>query len=176
MSEDCHDSNNVNPVAEQTQPDCNKERPLAPGEIKLVTELEKIRAERAAQEEPCKDEKAPEPEQEADDEGPQQQGPQPIRQEEAAKVAHAIRRLRVLRQTTIHSPRSEAELNGLSAFVQNFLAAHADELVGCWFAVHSEYEPLCNAFATLLRRAGDANQIHAMRVQAAQKSAEKPAE
>jgi hypothetical protein len=47
----------------------------------------------------------------------------------------------------------EAEKNGLREYVRNQLFEHAGHLLGCWFAVRNEYEPLCQAVSSLLNRA-----------------------
>jgi hypothetical protein len=48
---------------------------------------------------------------------------------------------------------SEAEKAGLREYIKNQLFEHAAYVLGCWFAVKSEYEPLCNAFASIANRA-----------------------
>jgi hypothetical protein len=48
---------------------------------------------------------------------------------------------------------AEAEKAGLREYIKNQLLEHAGHLMGCWFAVKNEYEPLCNSFASIINRA-----------------------
>lgn len=48
---------------------------------------------------------------------------------------------------------AEAEKAGLREYVKNQMFEHAGHLMGCWFAIKNEYEPLCNTFASILNRA-----------------------
>jgi len=48
---------------------------------------------------------------------------------------------------------ANAEKAGLVEYIKNQLFEHAGHLMGCWFAVKNEYEPLCNSFASILNRA-----------------------
>lgn len=103
-------------------------------------------------------------------EEPQQQ---PLNLEQAGRMAHAIRRRRFLREWTVATAERDAELRGIEAFLAVELNKHADELVGCWFGVHTEYEPLIEVVAALLRRAEDATQ---RRIAASRPAAKNPEE
>jgi hypothetical protein len=91
---------------------------------------------------------------------PQQEAPaiEPLTVEKAGRLALGIRRLAILGSTTIATAQRDAEIRGIQAMLLNELPKYANELVGCWFAVHQEYEPLVEAVASVLRRASDANQ------------------
>ena len=49
----------------------------------------------------------------------------------------------------------EAELRGHTQFIEATASRHASELLGCWFAVRNEYEPLIRALGMLLKRTAD---------------------
>jgi hypothetical protein len=48
---------------------------------------------------------------------------------------------------------ANAEKAGLVEYIKNQMFEHAGHLMGCWFAIKNEYEPLCNAFASMTNRA-----------------------
>jgi hypothetical protein len=84
--------------------------------------------------------------------------PQPLTLEVASRLALGIRRLAILNTTTVATANRDAEIRGIQAMLLNELPRYGNELVGCWFAIHQEYEPLVEAVASILRRASDANQ------------------
>ncbi len=73
--------------------------------------------------------------------------------EEARQLGGAIQRLNELGNSKILIPTHEAEQKGLRDYITRITSAHADELLACWFAIHNEYEPLIESFASLLMRA-----------------------
>lgn len=79
--------------------------------------------------------------------------PTPLSIETATQIAGAIARLQEIGHSTIIDPKSEAEQKGLQQFLANTLPQHSNELIACWFAVKTEYEPLIQGVQGLLRRA-----------------------
>jgi len=77
--------------------------------------------------------------------------------EKAQKIGGAIYRVSELRAKKIMESTDAAEVRGLEQFISTALTEHAQELLGCWIAVETEYEPLVGAFAALLRRSGEVN-------------------
>jgi hypothetical protein len=73
--------------------------------------------------------------------------------EAAQKLGGAIQRLSELAAAPVITPTSEAEQKGLVQFLQAELFKYANELVGSWFVMHTEYEPLIGCVASLLSRA-----------------------
>lgn len=71
----------------------------------------------------------------------------------ASEIAGAIQRLNELGDSTIINPATEAEVKGLRNYLANTLPQYANELLGCWFVMHNEYEPLIQGFAGLFGRA-----------------------
>lgn len=74
----------------------------------------------------------------------------------SAQVAQQMRssviRLAQLNSTKIVTKDSDAEKAALESFLRQQAYANISELLGCWFAVRNEYEPLIKAYATLLSR------------------------
>lgn len=87
--------------------------------------------------------------------------------EEARRLGGAIQRLNEIGSSKILIPTHEAEQKGLREYIANTAAAHADEFLACWFAIHNEYEPLIESFASLLQRA---TRVMGMRAAAAQEA------
>lgn len=89
--------------------------------------------------------------------------------EKGKQIIDAINRLTQLSGTEGDSKiitldkNAEAEKAGLREFLKNQLFEHAGFLMGCWFAVKNEYEPLCNTMASILNRA---HAIQALRAKA----------
>jgi hypothetical protein len=63
-----------------------------------------------------------------------------------------IKELVELQKTTKLEPTSEAKLRSLTEFVQSKLVENANELLGCFLTIKTEYAPLCNSIAHVLRR------------------------
>jgi hypothetical protein len=74
--------------------------------------------------------------------------------ETANEIAGALARRQELTSTTILSKDTEAELRGLNQYLTTALANHSEELLGCWFTIRREYEPLLQAFSTVAFRVG----------------------
>lgn len=79
------------------------------------------------------------------------------------QLAVALGRLEDIKQLSALSKTREveAEAMGLVEFLSVQLIDHASELLGCWFVVKAEYEPLCNAVLPIVNRA---NSIIAQRL------------
>lgn len=96
----------------------------------------------------------------------------PLTKEKAARMAHAIRRLKILQASKIATANKDAELRGIQTMLLTELPKHADELLGCWFAIHREYEPLVESAAALIRRANQVNMERAVASQRQQSQEE----
>ena len=73
-------------------------------------------------------------------------------EEQGQKAIMAIRRLQEISKQTILTPNGEAEKAGLTRFVNETLAAHADEMFACWSAVRYEYEPFVGSLSLVFDR------------------------
>lgn len=81
----------------------------------------------------------------------------PLELEKGKQIIDSIDRLAQLQSMKDKTPNDTAEANGLVEFLKNALFEHAASLMGCWYAVRTEYEPLCNAFAHIASRADSIN-------------------
>lgn len=84
--------------------------------------------------------------------------PLTIQQIQAIGAAYA--RLMELRDQKVVTVNTESELKGILEFLSSELIAHADELIACWLAVKTEYEP---ALSLLARMGSRISGIQAMR-------------
>jgi hypothetical protein len=60
-------------------------------------------------------------------------------------------------KSTLITPETatlQAEHAGITRFLGNALLAHANELLGCYHIVHSEYQPVLKSIAIIARRIG----------------------
>ncbi len=73
--------------------------------------------------------------------------------ETGKQLVESINRLVQLQTLNADDANSKAEAAGLEAYIRNTLFEHAGALMGHWYAVRTEYEPLCNAFASIANRA-----------------------
>lgn len=64
----------------------------------------------------------------------------------------ALHRLHELKAQSVLTPTLEAEVRGLIEFLSAGLIEHASELIACWVAVKTEYEPALNLLATMSHR------------------------
>jgi hypothetical protein len=80
--------------------------------------------------------------------------PAPLSMQKANEIAGAIARRFELKGTKIVTKENEAELRGLDQFLSNALTEHVEELLGCWFTIRREYEPLLQTFAQVAYRVG----------------------
>lgn len=85
--------------------------------------------------------------------------PAPLAPELVQKIIEAQVRLRELGgHNTIIDPKSEAEVTGLKRFLGEVLTTHSSELIGCWVAVHQEYEPLIQTLERIFNRVSKINE------------------
>jgi hypothetical protein len=87
----------------------------------------------------------------------QPSGPIALNRPVAGDLVATLQKLRAIYTSKIETRESEAEKVGLTEHLATGLIRHADELLGCWFAVKEEYEPLTMGMAGLLRRASKIN-------------------
>lgn len=76
-----------------------------------------------------------------------------LNMETGRQVIETINRLSQLAQLNSTDANSKAETAGLTELLRNQLFEHAGHLMGCWFAIETEYQPLCNTLASVLNRA-----------------------
>jgi hypothetical protein len=69
--------------------------------------------------------------------------------EQFDKIAGAYTRLLELREQTIHNPNRDAEIKGLVEYLAEEFVTHAQEFLGVWHVVRTEYEPLVNCLAQM---------------------------
>jgi len=70
----------------------------------------------------------------------------------AQEIGGAMHRLSELRTKAIVESGDANERRSLEAWLSSALLAHSSELLGCWFVVHNEYEPLIANIGSILRR------------------------
>lgn len=68
------------------------------------------------------------------------------------KIGGALNRLEELKTSKIATKKGETEAMQLVEFLSETLIKHAKELVGCWFVIKGEYEPLIRASVPLFQR------------------------
>jgi hypothetical protein len=69
------------------------------------------------------------------------------------EIAGALSRISELSSKKIMESSDATERRALETFVQTTVTAHAEELLGCWFTVNTQYRPLVQGVAALLRNA-----------------------
>lgn len=84
---------------------------------------------------------------------------QPLDRNVGMQLIDAIHRLNQLSSSVIVNKNDDAEKAGLEKFLYTGLVAHASVLLGCWFTVKTEYEPLVNCFSHLLERANGLTEL-----------------
>lgn len=57
-----------------------------------------------------------------------------------------------LRNTTIKTSANDAEMAGTVEYLSHALLEHANEFIGCWFAIRNEYEPLVGILSAVSER------------------------
>lgn len=70
----------------------------------------------------------------------------------ATRIAGALDHLNQLEAQTVLTPTSEATKRALNAFLTNAFRKHGSELLGAFFSLKGEYEPLIGTLAILFRR------------------------
>lgn len=76
----------------------------------------------------------------------------PLTPQQMTQISEAYTRFLELRQQTIVTPTTSAELKGLSEFLAQSLIDHAGEFIGCWFAIRNEYEPIIGLITRVSQR------------------------
>ena len=71
----------------------------------------------------------------------------------ANQIGGALQRLNEIGSATIIDPKNEAEQRALVTYLGSTLPQYANELLTCWFVIRTEYQPLVNSCAAILRRA-----------------------
>jgi len=77
-----------------------------------------------------------------------------LTEEVATQLAGALQRLNELGDSKIINPAHEAEITGTRQYIARELPKYAAELLGNWFVLRNEYEPLIQGFSGLMGRAG----------------------
>lgn len=80
-----------------------------------------------------------------------------LTQETAVEMSTAYATIIDITSRKIKQKDDDTNLNAAKDFLLTKLLAHTSELLGCYFAVRHEYEPLVGAFASLQRRAAAIN-------------------
>lgn len=75
----------------------------------------------------------------------------------ANELVACMQQLRTLHGKSILEAGDEEQKVALTQALATGLLTHVDELLGCWFAVQEEYQPLTLAVASVLRRANAIN-------------------
>lgn len=70
----------------------------------------------------------------------------------ATRIAGALDHLNQLDLEKVVTPTSEATKRALNAFLSNAFRKHGGELLGAFFSLKGEYEPLIGTLAILFRR------------------------
>lgn len=90
----------------------------------------------------------------------------PLTGQQVQNIGAAYARLIELKAQKVLTVNTETEVRGLLEFLSSELIAHADELIACWLAVRTEYEPILQCIA---RAASRVSGIQAARSRAATK-------
>lgn len=78
--------------------------------------------------------------------------PNPLSPERATQIGVSLTRWSEIGTGKIIDPRSEAEVAGLRNFFSSVMVEHGNELLACWLAVRSEYEPLIQVIERIGQR------------------------
>jgi hypothetical protein len=92
--------------------------------------------------------------------------PDRLNMKAANEIGGALERLRAMKEERIATPTTDAEKASLIGWLADRLITHAPELLGAWFVVRHEYEPLVNGMTAIFTRA---NALAAQRMQQQQK-------
>ena len=95
-------------------------------------------------------------------------------EQDGLKAIQGIRRLQAIEKTAIITPNIEAEKSGITAFLQNILLGHADELLACWSAVRFEYEPFVGSVSLVMDRINSIRRTRVLANQVARDGAAPP--
>lgn len=83
--------------------------------------------------------------------------PERMTADEATKIAGALQRLNEIQNApnivALNAPnKDKQEVTDLINYLSETLIKHAKELVGCWFVIKGEYEPLVRALVPAFQR------------------------
>ncbi len=85
----------------------------------------------------------------------------PLTHAEGTQLGEVYARWVELRNQSIKTPTSAAEIKGCAEFLGNTLVAHASEFIGCWMAVRNEYEPMLGLLSRVSQRIAGINKQQA---------------
>lgn len=88
---------------------------------------------------------------------PKAQQPSPLTIQQINNIGAAYARLIELRDQKVVTVNTEAELKGLIEFLSKELIDNADELLACWLAVKTEYEPALSLLSRISIRVAGLN-------------------
>lgn len=78
--------------------------------------------------------------------------PVALTMQQIQNIGAAYARLMELKAQKVLTVNTETEVKGLLEFLSSELIAHADELIACWLAVRTEYEPILSCIARATNR------------------------
>lgn len=76
----------------------------------------------------------------------------PLTGQQIQNIGVAYARLMELKSQKVLTVNTETEVRGLLEFLSGELIAHTDELLACWLAVKTEYEPILHCIARAASR------------------------
>lgn len=83
--------------------------------------------------------------------------PEQLDRQTAEELFKAYRDYVRIGMTQVRTPEMDVEFSAAEKFLQANLLRFTGELLGCWFRVANEYEPLLMVFASLQRHANSIN-------------------
>jgi len=75
-----------------------------------------------------------------------------LSEEQAAQILDLYNRYLVLSASKVHTRESDAEREGVTTALMGMLLEFTPTLLGAWFTIKKEYEPLCQGFFQILQR------------------------
>ena len=87
-----------------------------------------------------------------DQETPPVEEPTRLTSEGAQRLAGALAQLEEVRGRKIVQPGDDKIIKGLETFITNNFLKYANDFLGAWFTVQTEYNPLVLSIARVLRR------------------------
>lgn len=94
---------------------------------------------------------------ETTDQASEQQGPTPLSVNDIHNMQVAMHKIKKLRSQSVVTPNLESEITGLTQFIVKTFLQHADEFVGTWIVMNTEYEPLLQGVRRMFSRIEDIN-------------------
>jgi hypothetical protein len=90
---------------------------------------------------------------------------EPLTPELGAQLRQAVHTLRNMNEINILTPDREKQIIEAQSFLQQLMPRYADELVACWFAVRTEYEPLITVLTPVISRVNSTIKMNRARQQ-----------